>query len=285
MTPTPETTRTLETLQDLSSEYQVTPDQIEAYQRDGHVLLRGVCSSSEVAAYRQVFRDLIEKHYPEPPKMEDRDVFNKAFLSLSNNWVTDEIARPFVFARRFARIAAELMGVDGVRLYHNQVFFKEPGGGPTPWHQDHFYWPLETPHMTTCWMPLVDVTPAMGALRFAAGSHQFPFLDDQGITADAMAHFDKVIADRGFPVITQPMQAGDASFHTGWTLHSAAPNGGEYAREVSAVSYYADGAHIMTELTPARQADLEACAPGVGLGQLADGPRNPLLYHKQEQEQ
>lgn len=129
-------------------------------------------------------------------------------------------------------------------------------------------------------MPLVDITPAMGALRFATGSHRSPFLDEQGITEDAMSYFDQIIADRGFPVGTQPMQARDASFHAGWTLHSASPNGGEYAREVSAVSYYADGARVMAELTPTRAADLAGCAPGARPGEVADSPRNPLLYHK-----
>jgi len=31
------------------------------------------------------------------------------------------------------------MGVQGVRLYHDQALIKEPGGKPTPWHQDYYY--------------------------------------------------------------------------------------------------------------------------------------------------
>ena len=33
----------------------------------------------------------------------------------------------FTLARRFAKIAADLMGVEGVRIYHDQALFKEPG--------------------------------------------------------------------------------------------------------------------------------------------------------------
>ncbi len=44
--------------------------------------------------------------------------------------------RKFVFGTRLARIAAELMGVRGVRIYHDQALCKLPGGGPTPWHAD-----------------------------------------------------------------------------------------------------------------------------------------------------
>ena len=50
-------------------------------------------------------------------------------------------------------------------LYHDQALFKEPGGGPTPWHQDQYYWPFDTDKTITMWMPLVEVGPVAGAAR------------------------------------------------------------------------------------------------------------------------
>jgi ectoine hydroxylase-related dioxygenase (phytanoyl-CoA dioxygenase family) len=267
-------------LPDLSSDYPLTEEQIAEYRQNGHLLLRGVCSPEEVAAHRQVFREVIRRYHPNAPKMEDRDVFHKAFLSATNTWVNEEATRPFIFSRRFAKLATELMGADGVRLYHNQAFFKEPGGGPTPWHQDHYYWPLDTEKMITIWIALVDITPEMGAITFATGSHRAPFLDEMGISDHAMAYFDRIIAERGWPVVNYAMRAGDATFHAGWTLHSASANRGERAREASAVSYYADGAYVMKELTPTRRHDMEACMPGVQAGELGVGDRNPLIYRK-----
>lgn len=53
-------------------------------------------------------------------------------------------------------------------MYHDQALFKEPGGGPTPWHQDRFYSPLTTENTVTMWMPLVDVPAGDGVgLRLA----------------------------------------------------------------------------------------------------------------------
>src|SRR5579859_2546750 len=183
-------TSLIDSLPDLSSEYPISNEQIAQYRRDGHIFLPGVCTPEEVAAHRTVFQDVVRKYHPDPPPIEERDVFHQAFLSVTNTFVRDPETRPFLFARRFAKIAADLTGVDAVRIYHNQTFFKEPGGGPTPWHQDHYYWPLETDLMCTIWIPLVDITQEMGALRFATGSHNLPFLDEIGISDDAMAHFD-----------------------------------------------------------------------------------------------
>ncbi len=262
----------------LSSDYPLTDRQVAEFRENGHLFLPGVCTPEEIAAHREVFRSVIRKHFPAPPALGDRDIFGRAFLALTNTFLSDEETRPFVLAHRFARMAARLAGADAVRIYHNQVFFKEPGGGPTPWHQDHYYWPLDTDHMLTCWVALVDVTPEMGALRFATGSHRFPFTDDLGISDEAMAHFDRFIAEHQLPVVTCPMKAGDASFHAGWTLHSAQGNATDRAREAAAISYFPDGTYVWRDLTPIRLNDLRICMPGVEPGALAAGDKNPLVY-------
>jgi len=44
-------------LPDLTGEYALTEDHIAAYQRDGHVLLRGVCSPTEIATYQPIISE------------------------------------------------------------------------------------------------------------------------------------------------------------------------------------------------------------------------------------
>ena len=53
-----------------------------------------------------------------------------------NVWEQDADIHRFAHGTRLARIAANLMGVRGVRLYHDQALRKQPGGGQTPWHAD-----------------------------------------------------------------------------------------------------------------------------------------------------
>ena len=158
---------TVATLPDLTADYAVPVERVTEFQRKGHILLRGVASSEEVAAYRSVILAARERFGAERTPLENRDTYGKAFLKGMNLWSKDEDARQFVLAGRFAKIAADLLGVDGVRIYHDQALLKEPGGGITPWHQDQHYWPLDTANTITMWMPLVNVTPEMGAMRFA----------------------------------------------------------------------------------------------------------------------
>ncbi|MFM7820610.1 MAG: phytanoyl-CoA dioxygenase family protein, partial [Actinomycetota bacterium] len=80
-----------------------------------------------------------------------------------------------------------------MRLYHDQALFKEPGGGITPWHQDHVYWPLDTTNTITMWMPLVDVPNEIGSVVFASGSHERGDLGGSEIGDDSQSHFDRLI--------------------------------------------------------------------------------------------
>ncbi len=110
------------------------------------------------------------RHSRETRSLEDRDTYGKAFLQLLNLWRVDDSVRQFVFAGRFAEVAARLLGVKAVRLYHDQALFKEAGGGRTPCHQDQFYWPFDSDQTVTLWMPLIDITADIGSMTFASGS-------------------------------------------------------------------------------------------------------------------
>lgn len=106
--------------------------------------------------------------------MAERDTYGKAFLQIMNIWTKSEEVKRFVFGKRLARIASELMGTRGMRMYHDQALFKEPGGGFTPWHADQYYWPLANNNTLTAWVPMQAVPMEMGPLEFSASSQHIP---------------------------------------------------------------------------------------------------------------
>ncbi|MEH7305230.1 phytanoyl-CoA dioxygenase family protein [Neobacillus drentensis] len=162
----------LDKIPSMNESYELNSGQIEEYQKNGHICLRGLASSEEVSFYGKAIREVVkELNYHKKP-IHERTTYGKAFIQIGNVWEKSEIVQRFVMARRFAKVAAELMGVDGVRIYHDQALFKEPGGGHTPWHQDQIYWPLDTDKTITMWMPIVPITKEMGSMTFAAGSQK-----------------------------------------------------------------------------------------------------------------
>lgn len=267
------------TLPDLSQSFPLRDEDVRAYREGGHVVLRGLASPDEVARFRPALREAGEAARIDHRPLEERDTYGKAFVQMFNLWRRDEVAQAFVFARRFARVAAELMGVPAVRLYHDQALFKEPGGGATPWHQDQFYWPLDTQNTITLWMPLVPATPEMGLMTFASGSHRLGNLGEFAIGDESQAAFDEMVDRLALPrAESDAFAVGDASFHSGWTLHRANANRSTGMREVMTIIYFADGTRVGPLDHPSRRFDRDVWLRGCEPGEAAAGPWNPVLY-------
>src|SRR5262245_58249636 len=145
---------TADYLEDLSAPYHLPHDANTRLNRDGFVRLTGAVSPKVVSRYEpEITQKVIELNTMHLP-MAERDTYSKAFLQVENLWRHSRRVQELVFARRLAQIAAELLGVDGVRLYHDQALYKEAGGGITPWHADQYYWPLASDRTITVWIPL-----------------------------------------------------------------------------------------------------------------------------------
>jgi ectoine hydroxylase-related dioxygenase (phytanoyl-CoA dioxygenase family) len=259
--------------------FDLDPATIAGFRRDGHAAVRGLADAAEIAEHRPVIEAAVARLAERQAPIAERDTYGKAFLQAHNLWTRDEATKRFVFSARFARAAAQLLGVQGVRLYHDQALFKEPGGGHTPWHQDQAYWPLDTADTITMWMPLVDVPAEVGTMTFASGSHLRGDLGAFIIGDESEARFAEVVAAQGLPTATHgPLKAGDATFHRGWTLHRAPANPTPLLRSVMTVIWFADGTRVSGEIGPARYWDHRLWLGEIPPGEVAAGPLNPRLW-------
>ncbi|TDE10957.1 phytanoyl-CoA dioxygenase family protein [Jiangella asiatica] len=258
--------------------YDLGPEQVARFARDGFVHLSGVLDPQVVRDYEpEITEKVIELNTMHLP-MEERSTYNKAFLQVGNLWRHSEQVRELVFSSRLARIAAELLGVDGVRLYHDQALYKEPGGGITPWHADQYYWPLSSDRCCTIWLPLQETPLEMGPLSFAAESHHFEFGRDLPISDESEAQLQKALAEQEFAVVTEPFALGDASYHLGWTFHHAGGNVAADPRRVMTVIYIDADMVVAEPVNENQESDLAASFPGLRPGDLAASPLNPVLY-------
>jgi len=262
------------------AEYRATSsEEIESFRTNGHVLTPDVLNEAEVSHFRGVINRAAAEFNTEKRELQDRDTYGKAFLQITNLWEVDEQVRSYSLAKRFGKIAADLLGVSNVRIYHDQALYKEPGGGFTPWHQDQYYWPVDTNNTITMWMPLIDIDVDMGMLTFASGSHNSGFVENVPISDESEAMLEKFIQDKGFTISrAQTMKAGDATWHYGWTLHSAPGNkSAEIMREVMTVIYIADEANVTEPKNKHQEADRQRWMCGLPAGSPLNSPLNPLI--------
>ncbi|MDB5137059.1 MAG: phytanoyl-CoA dioxygenase family protein [Mucilaginibacter sp.] len=256
----------------------ISDENVNEFLQKGHTLVKNILSAEEIAAYRPAIVDAADRYNTEKRKMEDRDTYGKAFLQIMNLWRSDDAVKKFVLSKRLAKIAADLMGVENVRIYHDQALFKEPGGGPTPWHQDQYYWPIDTNNTITMWMPLVDIDVDMGMLTFASGSFTKGSIFDFEISDESETAFDDYVKNNNFPISrAKTMNAGDATFHRGFTIHNAPGNNSDKMRQVMTIIYLADGAHVSPPKNQWQKNDLEKWLMGKPVGELIDSELNPRV--------
>lgn len=74
-----------------------------------------------------------------------------------------------------------MLGVEKVRIYHDQALVKFAKSPKTPWHQDYFYWPIDSPKTITMWLPLHACPRSNGTMEFVSGSHINQNIDPQPI--------------------------------------------------------------------------------------------------------
>ncbi|NEQ07041.1 MAG: phytanoyl-CoA dioxygenase family protein [Moorea sp. SIO4E2] len=283
-------------LPDLSTTYSLTQEQIQQFRESGHVFLPNVIKRKEIDAYRPQILAAIQQHQQENHAIEKLVQGNQEnWIYINNIWTLNPKVRRLILAHRFGKIAADLLGVDAVRLFRDQTYFKKPGGTITPWHQDGYFMPLDTDKIITMWLPLVDVTPEMAPMSFADGSHHgAKYLGTSTPDERKIQEFSASLVERGYNLTNYGNFApGDVTLHSGWTLHYAPANHSNSMREVLVIVYYADGARIappriLEKNTPfqeqfaerMRQQTRESCFPGLQPGDLAVTPMNPLVYSR-----
>jgi len=257
---------------------QISDQERLQYQSDGHIHLTQVLDKSSLTAFKPALRAVMDELEPDRPPLEERDTYGRAFTQIINLWEESDLVKAFVFNESLASLAAQIMGVKSVRLYHDQALFKEVGGGPTPWHVDQVYWPLDTNNTCTFWIPLQDTSLKMGSLGFATGSHRWKDGRDLLISDESESFFSTWVREQGFPVSQEAFELGDISVHSGWTVHFAGGNQSQEPREVMTIIYMDADTRVLRNPTPTQIVDRETFIPGVEPGGLANTPLNPILY-------
>ena len=93
----------------LDSRYPLEDQDVASFRSKGFVHLRAVAKPSEIDALGPAIEATALAQNRQKQPLEQRDTYGRAFLQMINLWLSDARVQAFVFAQRFARIAAETM--------------------------------------------------------------------------------------------------------------------------------------------------------------------------------
>ena len=268
----------------LQEPYKLNEQDISYYKKNGFIKLKNVLDEDTLNFNDEISRVVTEKNPLLKKPIEERNTFEQAFIQIGNLWKTNEIIKKLVLSKRLGKIATDLMEVSGIRLYHDQALYKEPSKkikNITPWHADQFYWPLDTDNTITAWIPLQKTTPDMGPLAFSIESHRHDFGRDLEISDESEAKIQQALSDANLKMLDEGFDAGEISFHGGWTFHRASANTSDKVRAVMTIIYMEDGINVSEFTNSSHPLDRDAFLPELQPGDSAATDLNPLIYKKE----
>ena len=210
----------------------LTPNEIESFNADGVVCLRGLFSDQWIGK----MRDAAEVGLGNPGNLhaelaEERDddgrFFHDTFL-----WTRNETCRQFVFASPAAQIAAQLLQSEKINIFFDQWLIKEPGTTTrTPWHHDMTYWPIDGQQLCTLWLALDTVTAKTGAVEYVKGSHRWGKKFRPASFGSGNQYTEKIpdVPDidamrSELEIVQFELRPGDCTVHHALTVHAAPGN-------------------------------------------------------------
>ena len=219
------------------AELTFSPADLEAFHRDGFLIVRSLASDEFVQRMRDVTIDGLlrriepleleaDVQYPGAPQHKESQggaTIRRLKQAHARDYVfTEWLTSPALLGR-----LRQLLGPQVVcpLAHHNCVMTKEPQySSDTGWHQDIRYWSFQRPELVNAWLALGPERPENGCLKVIPGSHRMTYTPEQ---------FDREIFLRPDLQQNQPLietqryvvlEPGDVLFFHCLTFHAATRN-------------------------------------------------------------
>ncbi len=259
----------------------VTSEQITDFKENGVVLIKDAFQP-----FIEQARQAIEQNQASPSWRERTyrpDDGSAPFFQDYCVWSKFDGYRALVEESPMAAIAAQLMGSDTARIFHDHVLVKEPGNSVvTPWHQDKPYYLVTGDQTVSFWIPL-DPVPRERTIEYIAGSHKSGKLykpkrfDGTDLYAnDNSEPVPDVDANRSdFTILGWDVAPGDAVAFDFGTLHGAPANSSTQRRRVISFRWVGDDARFIE-----RPGKTSPAFPDLTYrdGDKFTGPDFPVIY-------
>jgi len=273
---------TIGTIRDGAASHVAASD-VEAYHRDGAVVLRNLLSPEQVEQLQKA----IDWNLSNPGQLAgvaSADTDPGEFLEDFCNWQRVPGYKELIFNSKMPQVAAELTGSSQVRLYHDHLLVKEPKTQqPTPWHQDLPFYNIEGDQNVSFWIP-VDKVPIESTLEFIAGTHTgqwylpVTFLTEQAkwFPEGSLPRVPDIDSTQDqHQVLRWELEPGDVvAFHM-LTLHGSKGSVGR--RRAFSVRYIGDDV-VHAPRTWRTSPEFEGLASELPRGVEMDHPLFPVVY-------
>ena len=225
---------------------RLTSEQLETYQRDGHMVVEELVTTDELQGLRARLREFTHGGRSRAGlqiQIEPRIQRGELAIDHPGDGIRkidglvehDDLFRSLGFNKNIVGILEQIFGGPDIKMLRNSLLMKPPEvGSEKGMHQDSPYWPIEPMSLCSCWFPLDDTTLENGCMAVIIGGHRKGVLPHLHTTDDYTideAHFE---SDE---LIQVPMKAGSGLLFHSLLPHRSGPNHSNTWRRAIALSY------------------------------------------------
>lgn len=214
--------------------FNLSATQVESYNRDGYVVVKGLFSKEETD---KLYHTAVENSVMQKNAMDLNDQSGKKTkLSL---WFTpgDDVFGYLIRSERMVNSVWQLLGQDSqVCHFHTKLMQKEPKvGGAWEWHQDYGYWYknqfIFPDQLMSVMIALTPANRENGCLQVIKGSHKMGRVNHGFAGEQVGADMEMVNhALKTMELIYCEIEPGDALFFHSNLLHRSEANLSDYPR-------------------------------------------------------
>jgi ectoine hydroxylase-related dioxygenase (phytanoyl-CoA dioxygenase family) len=212
----------------------ITAKQIDDYERDGAVCLRGAFDPEWVELVRRGIEQDLTALGPLHTIQQDKDAPGYFVTDFCMSQRIPEF-RTFALESPAAEIAAMLMRSTKCNFFYDGLWAKGPGTPKrTRWHQDQPYYPVDGRQICIVWMP-VDWVASDSSLECVRGSHLWNRWFQPELSRDAALLFgadersfarmpDIEGSRERYDIVSWDVAPGDCVVFAGLMIHGAPGN-------------------------------------------------------------
>ncbi len=249
-------------------------DQVEAFWRDGYLLLEDAVPPEKLTALSSEFDNWVDQSRSHRQAfgttLDGRPRFDVEPGHTAEAPTLRRISSPTEISDTYLDVMRSSIAVDAVAqligpnvtLNHSKVNSKLPGARTeVKFHQDFLFEPHSNDDMITVLYFLDDVTMQKGPLEVLPGSHRGPLYEHwhDGVFTGSVA--SAVVDETRDGMVPCPGRSGSACLMHGRTLHGSGPNHSDSPRTLFICAYKAEDCR-----------PLQAChVPSVHEGEVVRG--------------
>jgi phytanoyl-CoA hydroxylase len=219
----------------------LSPAQLEAFERDGYTVVRGLFGPAELEELMREFdalhaRGEIPGCFKAAPATPGADPL-LVYPRMMHPHRVSRLAMHYLVHPKLEPILHQLFGEPPIAA-QSMWYWKPPGARGQALHQDNFYLRVHPGTCLAAWLAVDRADRENGGLFVAPGSHKLDVFcpDEADLTVSFTRHF--VPVPEGLEEVPADLEGGDVLFFGGNLIHGSQPNRSQHRFRRSFICHY-----------------------------------------------